>query len=102
MTGSPISVLKCIECGHSHDLRDPVYVCSQCGGLLDVVHDLERLGPMVSRELFDSRLGALEQPYNSGVWRYKELVLPGVDESQIVTRGEGNTNLYRVPAKLSA
>lgn len=98
----PLSVLRCINCGHTHALNDPVYTCSVCGGLLDVEHDLERLRPIISRELFDSRLGALDQPYNSGVWRYKELVFPDAPEERIVTRGEGNTNLYRTPPKLAA
>src|SRR5437868_1071947 len=97
-----LSVLQCIQCGHTHQLDDPVYVCSECGGLLDVWHDLEALKPMVSRELFDSRLGALEQPYNSGVWRYKELVFPDAKNDAIITRGEGNTTLYRSPKKLAA
>ncbi len=105
MTNKPapvLSWLRCIDCGHTHRLDDPVYICGKCGGLLDVEHDLDALRPQVSRELFDNRLGALEMPYNSGVWRYKELVLPGVDDSTIVTRGEGNTNLYRAPARLAA
>jgi threonine synthase len=105
MTNKPapvLSWLRCIDCSHTHRLDDPVYICGKCGGLLDVEHDLDALRPQVSRELFDNRLGALEMPYNSGVWRYKELVLPGVDDSIIVTRGEGNTNLYRAPAQLAA
>src|SRR5262249_44875779 len=68
----------------------------------DVEHDLESLKPRISRELFDSRLGALDQPYNSGVWRYKELVFPEADDNAIVTRGEGNTTLYKTPKKLAA
>jgi threonine synthase len=71
-----------------------LYGCESCGGLLDVAHDLDALRPLVSRELFDSRLGALKAPYNSGVWRYKELVYPDLPENQIVSRPEGNTNLY--------
>ncbi len=98
---SPLSVMKCMECGHTHQLDDPVYVCGKCGGLLDVIHDLDTIKPRVSRELFDSRLGSLETPYNSGVWRYKELVFPGADDASIVTRGEGNTTLYRAPAPLA-
>ncbi len=97
-----LSLLRCIDCGHTHQLDDPVYVCGKCGGLLDVVHDLDVLRPMVSRELFDRRLGSVEPPYNSGVWRYKELVFPGAAEAAIITRGEGNTTLYRAPAKLAA
>lgn len=99
---SPLSVLQCIDCGHIHQLNDPVYVCGACGGLLDVQHDLERLRPDISRERFDSRLSAVEPPFNSGVWRFKELVFPGAEAAHIITRGEGNTNLYRAPHKLSA
>ncbi|KYH36135.1 MAG: threonine synthase, partial [Candidatus Bathyarchaeota archaeon B23] len=63
-----------------------------CGGLLEVEHDLdEGLTP----SLFDGRLGARLPPYNSGVWRFKELIHPGIEERLIVSRGEGNTNLYR-------
>jgi threonine synthase len=91
-----------MECGHTHDLNDPVYVCGKCGGLLDVEHDLEALRPLVSRELFDSRLGSVDEPYNSGVWRYKELVFPGIPDEQIITHGEGNTGLYKAPSKLAA
>ncbi|MCY4466607.1 MAG: threonine synthase [Chloroflexi bacterium] len=47
--------------------------------------------------MFDDRLGALDSPYSSGVWRFKELVYPDIDDGQIVTRGEGNTNLYQLP-----
>ncbi len=99
---TPLSVLRCINCGHTHALNEPVYTCSECGGLLDVEHDLDRIKPLISRELFDSRLGALDMPYNSGVWRYKELVFPDAPAAQIVTRGEGNTTLYRAPNKLAA
>jgi threonine synthase len=97
-----LSLLRCIECGNTHQLDEPVYVCGKCGGLLDVEHDFERLKPQISRELFDERLGALDQPYNSGVWRYKELVFPEASDEDIVTRGEGNTTLYRTPKKLAA
>ncbi|MGV2435336.1 MAG UNVERIFIED_CONTAM: hypothetical protein LVT10_11005 [Anaerolineae bacterium] len=47
--------------------------------------------------MFDARLGSnpSRTPYHSGVWRYKELVYPDLDEKLIVTRPEGNTNLYR-------
>ncbi len=96
-----LSLMRCMECGHTHELDDPVYVCGKCGGLLDVEHDLEALKPRVSRELFDRRLGTLDAPYSSGVWRYKELVFPEAPDDMIVTRGEGNTMLYRAPKKLA-
>lgn len=54
----------------------------------------------VSRRLFDERLGVLSPPYNSGVWRFKELVHPSIDPKLIVTRthrgrSEGNAPIYR-------
>lgn len=65
--------------------------------MLDVHHDLDALRKVVTRETFDQRLGTLEAPYNSGVWRYKELIYPDLDPSLIVSRPEGNTNLYNTP-----
>jgi threonine synthase len=74
-----------------------LYTCESCSGLLDVAHDLVFLHKSVTRETFDHRLGALDAPYSSGVWRYKELVYPDMDDGLIVTRNEGNTNLYSAP-----
>ncbi len=88
------SILKCIKCGQEYSTDQIIYVCESCGGLLDVCHDLKSLRKKVSRELFDKRLGTLDMPYRSGVWRYKELVYPDVDDKFIVSRPEGNTNLY--------
>ena len=64
---------------------------------MDVKHDLSPLRGALSRNTFDSRLGSLKSPFNSGVWRYKELIYPDVDENNIITKPEGNTNLYDVP-----
>ncbi len=61
-----------------------------CGGLLEVEHELGK----VDQELFDNRLGGAEAPYDSGVWRFKEIVYPEILEGYIVSRPEGNTNLY--------
>jgi len=87
--------LRCMACGAEYLPRQIRYTCD-CGGLLDVEHDLDYLRERVSRELFNDRLGELTLPYASGVWRYRELILP-VDEGAIVSRPEGNTNLYRSP-----
>jgi len=85
--------LRCMTCNASYPPGELRYVCD-CGGLLDVEHDLAALRGRVSRELFDSRRGDWTLPYASGVWRYRELILP-VDEAVIVSRPEGNTPLYR-------
>jgi threonine synthase len=88
-----------MDCGRQYPTDSVIYNCETCGGLLDVQHDLEywrgRGGEL--RATFDQRLGSLETPYNSGVWRYKELVYPDVDPALIVSRPEGNTNLYHTP-----
>jgi threonine synthase len=95
--GMLMSILQCMNCGRQYPINQVIYTCETCGGLLDVQHDLEALRRTVTRETFDKRLGTLDAPYNSGVWRYKELVYPDVDDSLIISRPEGNTNLYNVP-----
>lgn len=91
------SILQCIDCAQQYPIHSVIYACQACGGLLDVKHDFDAGGLKITRELFDGRLGAFAAPYNSGVWRYKELVYPGIDASGIVSRMEGNTNLYAMP-----
>jgi len=85
--------LRCIECGKEYPINEARYRCD-CGDLLEVVHPLEALKKKLSRKLFDERLTRKEFPYNSGVWRYKELILD-VDDKFIISKPEGNTNLYK-------
>ena len=80
---------RCLRCGRASGSVDG-FICA-CGGTVEVEH----VFPETSRELFDRRLGSTEAPYFSGVWRYKELVHPEIHPMHIVTRPEGNTNLYR-------
>jgi threonine synthase len=91
------SILKCMNCGREYPISAVMYTCDSCGGLLDVQHDLDSLHKVVTRDTFDRRLGTLDTPYSSGVWRYKEVVYPDIDDSLIVSRNEGNTNLYPSP-----
>jgi threonine synthase len=92
-----LSVLECMNCQRQYPVDQVIYTCETCGGLLDLKHDTDWLRKTVTRELFDSRRGTYEFPYNSGVWRYKELIYPDVDPTLIVSRPEGNTNLYPAP-----
>ena len=91
------SSLQCIDCAQQYPIQRVIYSCETCGGLLDVRHDLGALRTPINSETFDGRLGTFDAPYNSGVWRFKELVYPGIDDSSIVSRIEGNTNLYELP-----
>jgi threonine synthase len=85
--------LVCIDCGATYPSDEVRYTC-ECGGLLDVARDLEELREHVSREMFDHRLGGRSLADASGVWRFRELILP-VPEEAIVSRPEGNTPQYR-------
>lgn len=86
------SILQCMDCKKEYPINELRYVCDDCNGLLDVIHDWSAM--TITRELFDKRLGTFEYPYLSGVWRYKELVYPHISNKLIVTKPEGNTNLY--------
>ncbi|HYR90216.1 MAG TPA: threonine synthase [Terriglobia bacterium] len=80
-------------CGVRYDLTQVVYRCEACGGLLEVRHDVEALKTRSAaqwKQLFDSRLGR-----GSGVWSKKEIVLPELDERNIVSFGEGNSPLIK-------
>lgn len=80
--------LRCIECGAEYAPRETRNQC-ECGGLLEVALDI---GP-VSRAMFDARLGSIDHPQRSGVWRFREL-MPTLPDEAIVSKPEGNTNLY--------
>jgi len=86
-------------CGRRYSIYDVVYRCEDCGGLLDVEHDLEALKERSAdewRALFDQRTRSVEWPYGSGVWGKKEWVCPQIALANVVSLGEGNTALLRV------
>ena len=91
------SILQCIDCGQQFPIDTVIYACSRCQGLLDVKHNFSQSRTRLNSGLFDGRLGSLTAPFNSGVWRYKELIYPGIEDDQIISRMEGNTNLYQAP-----
>ena len=81
--------LRCIDCGRQFPASEVRNRCD-CGGLLDV--DLALSGA-ISTERFDDRLGSRKHLDQSGVWRFREL-LPTIPEDSVVSKPEGNTNLY--------
>lgn len=98
---SPATIsLQCIQCQNTYPAHEVRYLC-ECGGLLDVWHDLQALRSQISRGLFDGRLSGPPGPRvaptaNSGVWRYREIILPATVDT-IISRPEGNTPLYEHP-----
>lgn len=83
--------LQCVRCAARYPGNARRYLCD-CGGTLDVVF----APPTLDRALFDARLASKHAHDRSGVWRYRELILP-VDPQHIATRREGNTGLYDSP-----
>ncbi len=92
------SVQVCDVCGAPHDARDARVACGTCGGLLHLVHPQPPTCGAALRDVFDSRLTPARAhtgtgPGNSGVWRFRELVMPDATDDALVTQGEGNTPL---------
>ena len=81
---SYIDHLECTNCGRKFPYDGLASVCEYCGKVLFVRYDLPRLRREVQRADFDRR------PAN--MWRFNEL-LPVLDESAVITLGEGGTPL---------
>jgi threonine synthase len=92
------SWLECVRgCGRTYSIYDVVYRCEDCGGLLDVEHDVEALKDRSAgawKALFDERTRTNTWPYGSGVWGKKEWVLPQVENENVVSMYEGHTNCF--------
>lgn len=89
---------RCVAgCEGSYDVGEVIYRCPNCGELLQVAHDLDRLRQRSAAEwraLFDSRSGTSRWPYGSGVWGKKEWVIPQLADESIVSMNEGSSNLF--------
>jgi hypothetical protein len=93
---------RCVACVAEYPLAEARTACAACGELLDVAPDLESFGLSGAawRDLFDRRRAAAGSPETraferSGVWRYREHVLPGLDAAQLVSKPEGATRAAR-------
>jgi len=84
-------------CNQAYSLNQIIYRCEQCGGLLQVVHDVDQLRKRHAKswiELFEQRYMRTIFPYGSGVWGKKELVCPNVEDENVISMYEGGTNLF--------
>jgi threonine synthase len=92
------AVFKCFEgCDGEYPLDEIIYRCPKCGSLLEVSHDIEALQSRSAadwKKLMDSRVGTTRWPFGSGVWRQKEWTIPDIDDENVVSMYEGNTNLF--------
>lgn len=89
---------QCVRgCSGQWSVYDVIYRCPTCGGLLEVAHDLAALQARSGTawmRLMDERVGTTRWPYGSGVWGKKEWVIPDLDDANIVSMFEGNSNLF--------
>src|SRR5215467_8338622 len=89
---------QCIKgCTGQYSLLDIIYRCPKCGDLLEVRHDIEALKSRAASawiKLFDERTRQNDYPYGSGIWAKKEWVVPFIDNENVVSTFEGNTNLF--------
>ncbi|MGZ8411703.1 MAG: threonine synthase [Gemmatirosa sp.] len=97
---------RCASCGTELPERDARTSCPACGGLLALAHAPPSEQGAALRARFDARLrdgaglvadaaGAVRM---SGVWRFRELIMPGATDADIVSQPEGNTPLLHRPA----
>jgi threonine synthase len=92
-TPRPPSWQVCIACGDEMVERHPAVRCPSCGGLLSLIHRPPLLYGERLRAVFQTRGGIVPDTTASGVWRYRELVMPSIDEGEVITHPEGNTPL---------
>ena len=90
---------RCIneKCHSEYELNEIVYRCKKCNDLLEVIHDTNELKKTSGTEwkaIFEERFRSSRHPFTSGVWGKKEWILPGIEDKNIVTSGEGGNHLY--------
>ena len=78
--------LECIECGSRFKIHERFYACPKCRGLLEVEFEPSELKRKIDRKRLRT-----EPP---SVWKYRAF-MPILDDSKIVSLGEGGTPLYR-------
>ncbi|MEK6598401.1 MAG: threonine synthase [Gemmatimonadota bacterium] len=91
-TDRPLSWQACLACGEEMVETDPRTRCP-CGGLLEVRHRVPSATGDALRRFLDGRLGYAGPLAASGVWRFRELVMPGIGSEEIVSHPEGLTPL---------
>lgn len=92
----PITWQFCATCAAEAGELDSSARCRVCGGLLEVRHRAPDHSGQALRVIFDDRRGG-KSAFASGVWRFREIVLPTAGEN-IVSHPEGNTPLLERPA----
>jgi threonine synthase len=90
-TQRPASWQTCIACGNEVVESDPHPRCGLCGGLLEIHHRPPAITANELIQRFTERRGGPPGATSSGVWRFREIVLPSAEA--VVSHPEGNTPL---------
>ncbi len=85
------SVQRCAQCGATEAETSARAACAACGGLLEIVHPAPRVHGAALMALFAQRRGTHPGSEASGVWQFRELVMPSARD--IVSYPEGHTPL---------
>lgn len=103
--------LSCIGCGYKTDLLDErKFCCPHCGSLYDIEHNYRQMEMEAednytrfilrtqSSNFFNPECGP---KVNSGVWRFKEWIMPYIPDDLIVSLHEGNVPIIHAGKHLS-
>ena len=85
---SYLTHLECTSCGATHSADQLVRLCTECGKVLYARYDLDAARRETDRDALAAR--------RSDMWRYFE-TLPVLDETNIVSLGEGMTPILEAP-----
>lgn len=88
------SRLQCVSCAKTYPLFELRYECD-CRGLLEVMHEDRAMADLP--KLADQRLMSRLPADKSGVWRFREAVVP-LAVNELVTQQEGGTGFHRIEA----
>ena len=94
------SRLTCPRCGLYFNERSFHSECPNCRALLDLAVETDAK-PADLRRAFAERLSATTGIDRSGVWRYREIVMPTIAPGEIVSYPEGTTPLIESAAVAS-
>src|SRR5580698_5485047 len=91
--------LRCIGCGATFAEAARDFRCVHCGDLLEVSYTVDSSPSAAAalKTLWRDRKTSLVAADQSGVWRFREMLLILPDAGSAVTLREGNTPLYRMP-----
>jgi threonine synthase len=90
-TNRPASWQSCMSCGNEVVETDSAPRCKLCKGLLEVRHRPPEISAAQLIQRFTERRGGPPGATSSGVWRFREIVLPSAET--VVSYPEGNTPL---------